>query len=266
MSEPERINVDVWRSAKVLGIFAVRSGFIDAGEEMLIERIGAAAEQRPILDIGVGGGRTIPLVAGDGDGYVAVDFIQEMVELTSAKYPAVRVEQADARDLAGFEDDSFGAVLFSFNGIDGLAHEDRAAVHRAAMRVLRPGGVYLYSTHNLDFCCAGRPPWHRSWWDLDNGPRAMLVYAARLPRRSLSYRRLAGLTERGDSWAVLVGSAYDFSILSHHVTPGEALAELERAGFQAPAEMYGPAGEKVTVATDTDGIPWLYLLARKPGQ
>jgi SAM-dependent methyltransferase len=264
MREPERINVDVWRSHKVLDIFAVRDGFIDAGEAMLLERIADEPSHRPILDIGVGGGRTIPLLAGGDDGYVAVDFLQEMVELTRAKHPGIRVEQADARDLSGFEDDSFGAVLFSFNGIDGLAHEDRAAVHRAAMRVLRPGGTYLYSTHNLDFCCAGRPPWHRSWWDLDNGPRAMLVYAARLPRRGLSYRRLRRLTERGESWAVLVGSAYDFRVLLHYVTPGEALAELERAGFQAPAEMYGPEGETIAPGADTDGVSWLYLLARKP--
>ena len=264
MREPERINVDVWRSDKVLDIFAVRDGFIDAGEAMLIERIAAEASHRPILDIGIGGGRTIPLLAGGDDGYVAVDFIQEMVDLTGSKHPGVRIEQADARDLAGFEDGSFGAVFFSFNGIDGLAHEDRAAVHRAAMRVLRPGGIYVYSTHNLDYCCAGHPPWHRSWWDLDNGLRAMLVYAARLPRRSLSYRRLRGLTERGESWAVLVGSAYDFSVLLHYVTPGEALAEIERAGFQEPAEMYGPAGEEIAAGADTDGVPWLYLLARKP--
>lgn len=265
MSEPERINKDVWRSHKVLDIFAVRDGFIDAGEEMLIERLLSAERQRPILDIGVGGGRTIPLLAGDG--YVAVDFLPEMVELTGAKHPGVRVEQADARDLSGFEDDSFGAVVFSFNGIDGLAHEDRAAVHRAAFRVLRPGGVYLYSTHNLDFCCAGHPPWHRSWWDLDNGLRAMLVYALRLPRRGRSYLRLRGMVERGSGgvgWAVLVGSAYDFSVLLHYVTPGEALAELQRAGFQAPAEMYGCEGETIAAGSDTDGVPWLYLLARKP--
>jgi SAM-dependent methyltransferase len=265
MREPERINADVWRSSKVLDIFAGREGCIDAGEAMLLERIAAEASHGPILDIGVGGGRTIPLLSGAGDGYVAVDYLEEMVELTRAQHPGVRVEQADARDLSDFEDESFGAVLFSFNGIDGVAHEDRVAVHHAVMRVLRPGGIYVYSTHNLDFCCAGRPPWDRSWWDLDNGPRAALAYAARLPRRSRSYRRLRELTVPGEGWAILVGSAYDFSVLWHHITPGEARAELHRAGVAGEVEMYASDGAEIAAGDDTDGTPWLYLLARKSG-
>jgi SAM-dependent methyltransferase len=265
MREPERIDADVWRSSEVLGIFAGREGYIDAGEAMLLTRIAAEVGREPILDIGVGGGRTIPLLSETSDEYVAVDYLQEMVALTRAQHPGVRVEQADARDLSEFEDESFGAVLFSFNGIDGVGHEDRVAVHRAVMRVLRPGGIYVYSTHNLDFCCAGRPPWDRSWWDLDNGPRAALAYAARLPRRSRSYRRLRGLTVPGDGWAIMVGSAYDFSVLWHHVNPEEARAELRRAGCSDEAEMYSSNGEQIAAGADTDGTPWLYLLARKSG-
>jgi SAM-dependent methyltransferase len=262
MSESEQINAGVWRSSRVLGIFAEREGFIDDGEALLLERLLAEAEGGPILDIGVGGGRTIPYLRGTG--YVAVDYLQEVVELARSRHPGVDIEQADARDLKAFADNSFSGALFSFNGIDGLANEDRRAVHRAVMRVLRPGGVFVYSTHNLAHCCAGRPPWDRSWWDLENGPRAMLAYAARLPRRSSSYRRLRGMTVRGDGWALLVGSAYDFSVLWHHVDPGEAVQELVRAGYQGEVEMFDTAGERVLPGQDTDGSPWLYMLGRKP--
>lgn len=265
MREPDQINADVWRSSEVLGIFAERDGPIDAGEQQLLARIAEQAQGLPILDIGVGGGRTIPLLAPLSEGYVAVDYLQEMVELARASHPGVRVEQADARDLAQFADDSFGAVLFSFNGIDGVAHEDRLAVHRAVLRVLRPGGIYVYSTHNLDFCCAGRPPWDRNWWDLDNGPRAALAYAARLPRRSRSYMALRGMTVHGEDWALLVGSAYNFSVLWHHLTPAAALAELAEAGYADGTEMYGGDGRRVTAASDTGGLSWLHMLARKPG-
>lgn len=264
MREPERINADVWRSKEVLGIFAGRDGPIDIGESRVLARIAEEAAGDPILDIGVGGGRTIPLLAPASDGYVAVDYLPEMVELARAEHPGVRVEQADARELEAFAPESFAAVLFSFNGIDGIAHEDRQAVHRAVMRVLRPGGVYVYSTHNLDFCCAGRPPWDRNWWDLDNGPRAALAYAARLPRRSRSYLRLRNMTVRGEDWAVLVGSAYDFSVLWHHVTPAAALAELEEAGYAAGSEILAGSGETIAPGDDTAGVPWIYMLARKP--
>lgn len=265
MRAAERINADVWSSRKVLSEFAARDGYIDPAEELLLPRLTEAAAGRPILDIGMGAGRTIPLLATPGDGYVAVDYLPEMVELARSLHPGVRIEQADARDLSAFADESFGAVFFSYNGIDGIAHEDRAAVHRAAMRVLDPGGSYLYSTHNLDYCAAGLPPWHRLNLDFDNGPRAMLSCVARMPERARSYHRLRPLTVRGQGWAVLVGSGYDYSVLWHHVTAAEAAAELERAGFVSPADVFDAAGRPVAPGRDaTEDSPWLYLLARKP--
>jgi|SRR6185437_8746725 len=266
MRAAESINAEVWSSRKVLGQFAARDGYIDPAEELLLARLTTSAAGRPILDVGMGAGRTIPLLATAGDGYVAVDYLPEMVELARSLHPGVRIEQADARDLSAFADGSFGAVFFSYNGIDGIAHEDRAAVHRAAMRVLEPGGTYLYSTHNLDYCAAGLPPWHRLNLDLDNGPRAMLACAVRMPQRARSYQHLRPLTSRGEGWAVLVGSGYDFTVLWHHVTPAEAAAELERAGFVSPVEIFDATGGTVSPrSSDTENSPWLYLLASKPG-
>ena len=264
MGAAERINAAVWSSAKVRDIFAARTGFIDAGERALLERLAAEARGRPILDIGVGAGRTIPLLTPHSDGYAAVDYLPEMVALARSRHPGVRIEQADARTLSPFSDASFGAVFFSFNGVDGLAHEDREDVHRAALRVLMPGGSYLFSTHNLNHLAAGRPPWHPLSWDLHNGPRAMLACAYRMPRRARSYRRLAPLATRGEGWAVLVGSGYDFSVLWHHVTTTEAAAELRRSGFSEPIEIYDDAGHALDAGAEAPDTPWLYVLARAP--
>ncbi len=43
MGAEERINAEVWSSRKVLGLFAARDGYIDAGEELLLPRLAAAA-------------------------------------------------------------------------------------------------------------------------------------------------------------------------------------------------------------------------------
>jgi hypothetical protein len=48
-------------------------------------------------------------------------------------------------------------------------------------------------------CTAGSHVWP--------SPARVLAAAARLPRRSRSYRRLREMTLRGDGWAVLVGAA-----------------------------------------------------------
>src|SRR4051794_6977477 len=117
MGAAERVNTGVWSSEKVLGILAAREGFIDDGERLLLGRLAGEAAGRPILDIGVGGGRTIPLLAPAAGGYVAVDYLPEMVALARSRHPDVRVELADARELSQFAAASFGAVFFSFNGI-----------------------------------------------------------------------------------------------------------------------------------------------------
>ncbi len=248
----------------MLDVFAARDGLIDAGERALLPRLLAVAQGGPILDVGIGAGRTIPLLAPRSEGYVAVDYLPEMVALARARHPGVRVEQADARELRAFADASFNAVYFSFNGIDGLAHEDRAAVHRAALRVLKPGGAYLFSTHNLDDPAAGRPPWHPLRWDVHNGPRALLSCACRMPRCARSYRRLAPLCKRGEEWAVLVGSGYDFTVLWHHVSAAEAAAEVGRAGFATPVEIFDDAGRALGPGDGSTRTPWLYVFARSP--
>jgi SAM-dependent methyltransferase len=264
--ESERINSDVWRSTEVLDIFARRDGLIDEGEALLVRRIAEEAERRPILDIGVGGGRTIAYLRGATDEYVAVDYLEEMVGLARSRHPDVRIEQGDARDLSMFADDSFGVVFFSYNGIDGISHEDRRQVHASVRRVLRPGGIFAYSTHNLGYCAAGRPPWARCQWDVDNGPGAMVAFARRLSSRSRSYRRLRNLTVRGDGWALLVGSGYDFSVLWHHVSFEEARRELDEAGYAPDIEVFDASGARVQAGQDTSSSPWFYLIAREPGQ
>jgi SAM-dependent methyltransferase len=263
-SDPERINTGVWQSGRVQDIFSRREGFVDDAEELMIGRLVGEAGGLPILDIGVGAGRTIPYLREASEEYVAVDYLPAMVDLARARHPQARVEQADARDLSMFADETFGGVFFSFNGIDGISHEARAEVHASVLRVLRPGGAFVFSTHNLDYACAGRPPWDRSRWDLYNGRRATVAFLARLPRRTRSYMRLRALTRRGDGWALLVGSGYDFSVLWHHVTAERAKRELAEAGYSPDIEVVDCSGAHVRPGESSGGSPWLYLLARKP--
>ncbi len=258
-------NRSVWRSAPVIDIIARRSGFTDAGEERAIALVAERARGRRILDIGVGGGRTVPILRSLSEDYVAVDYLPEMVELTRSNHPGVRVEHADARDLGSFRDGEFALVVFSLNGIDGLAHEDRARVFGAARRVLAPGGIFLYSTHNLEHPLAGRPPWARQRLPGRITPRSLAGWALRLPRRSLSYRRLRRLVTRGQGWAILVGASYEFGIVGHYVTLREALREPAACGYAPGVRVYGSSGEELEPGTDTRDSEWFHLIARAPG-
>jgi SAM-dependent methyltransferase len=264
-TELDQINRGVWRSSRVLEAFARRDGWMDPGEARVMEALADEARGQPILDIGVGTGRTLPHLRSLSEDYIAIDYLEEMVQLTSSRYPEARVEHGDARDLSAYPDGAFGLVVFSYNGIDGIAHEDRPKVLAAVDRVLRPGGLFAYSTHNLSHRCAGRPPWHPCWFRPSLGARAMASAAYRLPQSARSYRRLRPREIRADGWATMVDPAYSFSVVWHYVTIDEELRNLREAGF-SDLEVLTTAGEAVERAEATQESPWLHYLARKlPG-
>ncbi len=263
-TELDAINKGVWGSARVLGIFARRDGWTDPGEALVMRRLAEEGRGGSILDIGVGAGRTLPYLHSLGADYVAIDYVDEMVRLTRTRFPYARIEDGDARELGVFADATFDVVVFSFNGIDGVAHEDRPKVFGSVERVLRPGGLFAYSTHNLDHRCTGRAPWHPSRFRLGSGVRPVAGSLLRLPQSTPAYRRLRSRSVRGDGWASLVDSAYNFSVVWHYVTLDEAMRELRESGFTGVVDAYSTAGVRVDRAADTSESPWLHFVARKP--
>lgn len=102
-----------------------------------------------ILDVGIGGGRTIPFLATLAGEYTGIDSASEMVAACRAKFPERDLRVMDAADLTPIADNSFDAIVFTFNGIDYLfPAEKRDAFLGEAHRTLRPEGVLIFSTHN----------------------------------------------------------------------------------------------------------------------
>lgn len=101
-----------------------------------------------ILDLGVGAGRTAPHLSAIGSRYVGVDYSEEMVRTCRSRFPHLQFNVADASDLSQFADASFDAVVFSYNGLDCLPHEKRQNCLRECHRLLKAGGLYIFSTHN----------------------------------------------------------------------------------------------------------------------
>ena len=70
-------------------------------------------------------------------------------EVCPARYPQLEFHHGDATDLSRFEDRHFDAVVFSANGIEYIrTDEGRAKCLREVARVLKPGGVFVVSSHN----------------------------------------------------------------------------------------------------------------------
>lgn len=242
----------------------LRADYLDPGERLLYEAVRAEADGAPLLDLGVGGGRTVPALTAISRDYLALDYTPAMVAATRSRFPALDVREGDARDLRGLRDGHFQLVVFSCAGLDMVGRDDRARILAEVARVLRPGGAFVFSTHNWEHRRAqGELPWLEPG---ARGVRGRLRAAARLLRHGLRWRRnrraLAALGQREAEWAVLNSPYHDFSTLMHYVTLREQRAQLERAGFSPGAR--AASHEGAWVEGEGTPTPMLHLLARKP--
>ncbi len=102
-----------------------------------------------VLDLGCGAGRTTIGLAELGYQVVAIDLSDVLLNEARARFPALDFRHMDATRLE-FEAGAFDAVLFSYNGIDVIYPvEARLRCMAEAFRVLRPGGIFSLSSHNL---------------------------------------------------------------------------------------------------------------------
>jgi SAM-dependent methyltransferase len=248
--DPESANRKAWTDVGQIARFASAAGFIDRSERAIFGRIAADFASGEVLDIGVGGGRTVPLLAPTARRYVAVDFVPQLVEAASHRFPGVDIRLGDARAL-DFPDASFDLVVFSINGLDAIAHADRAVALREIRRVLRPSGAFVFSTHNLD----GPGPRERPWSippisvrQPRSSARTLLRRITKFRTSMANYRSSVALNERGPDWTVTVSGAHEFGLVVHYTTASAVQSELRDAGFDGAIELWDdreglPAGE-----------------------
>lgn len=142
----EESNFKAFSEPKVVELYANSFG-LQAAESYVFDKF--VAQGASILDIGVGGGRTTPYLAGKASHYIGVDYVKAMVDACAAKFPHNIFSCADATRLTGLEDASFDVVVFSFNGIDAIPmREGRRQCFSEVRRVLRPSGLFIFSSHN----------------------------------------------------------------------------------------------------------------------
>jgi SAM-dependent methyltransferase len=209
-----------------------------------------------VLDLGVGGGRTAGPLSRIASRYVGLDYSEGMVEACRARYPRLEFRLGDATDLSQFADGLFDAVLFSFNGIDYIrADEGRAKCLSEVTRVLKPGGVFVVSSHNAR--AIGVWPQLKTARGLQIPWRIIysLYASARLAARSLSH------------FAFWSGSGYvldpEFGGLAIYLsTPRTFALQIEAAGLDV-VDVVGGRYPDVQAVWLT---PWYYYACRKPFQ
>lgn len=136
------------------GSFAAESPF----ECWLLDRVVAAAGERPVVDAGCGPGYLTAHLVQAGADARGVDLSPAMVEQARARFPGVRFDVGDLLRLMRPEAaDGWGGVVAMYSLIH-LAGSELAPAVAALARPLAPGGVLALGLH------AGRDVRHLTTW------------------------------------------------------------------------------------------------------
>jgi SAM-dependent methyltransferase len=223
---------------------AVAQGWRDPGEEVALGIVAPLVRSKRVLDLGVGGGRTVGLLALLTEDYVGVDYSPDMVAACQARYPEKDFRVVDARDMSMFEDGSFEFVFFSYHGIDTVDEQDRKRIYSEIHRVLAEDGIFVFSTLNKDGRSYGETPFqlHRPGEAIDRSPKAAVFFLLRnardplrFPRRYRNWRAAKRRRVEGEGWATCALTVRDFILMNHFVTLERLRAELEEADFSVIA-------------------------------
>ena len=240
-------NMPVYNAPQVVAHYSTLD-YLSPAERLLFDKYLHRGDS--ILDLGVGGGRTTPYLASIASRYVGADYAAEMIVVCQRKFPNVPFVVADATRLSMFEDGTFDAVVMAFNGFDYvLGDESRKAALGEIRRVLKTGGLFLFSAHNPRAIWS-RPSWNQKRIDVlaarvagESGPffavvrvmggtvRAALAWlqSSVTAVRALSRRIARQAFWRGEGY--MVDSAHG-GLLTHYAVPDRIKAEVEAGGFQ----------------------------------
>ena len=154
-------NLQAFRTAKAVAECSVYRLFPE--EEYLFPKYYKAGES--VLDLACGMGRTTLLLQEMGLSVRGIDRSEVFIQIAKKRFPYLDL-RVGSYDCIEEPDSSFSHVLISFNGIDyAFPESQRVTALGECVRVLKPGGTFIYSSHNLKSmhwfspCYRNRLPW-----------------------------------------------------------------------------------------------------------
>jgi len=230
-----------------------------AAEDVVLQNINDSLQGYEVLDIGVGGGRTTSHLIGKVKSYTGIDFAAGMVRHCAETFPAGRHPNSRFLEMDAcrldFPSGSFDFVLFSFNGIDSIVADDRMRVLQEVFRVLKKGGSFLFSFHNIQ--------------SIDS------LFGLHIPKNPLNWRRelkrYRQVKKNNSSKAALIvrdhalikdGVNGDFGLEVMYVAPAWQQQCLRDAGF-THIKWYDLDGKEITATVENAKDHWLHAWCTK---
>ncbi|MBI3805421.1 MAG: class I SAM-dependent methyltransferase [Nitrospirae bacterium] len=219
---------------------------------------------KPILDLGVGGGRTVEALNAISADYVGIDYVEEMVAVCRKRFPEVRFKHADARSLTEFQDRSFALVFFACNGVSMVDHIGRLAILKEIYRLLTPGGFFIFSTYNRKNL-RYRELFQFPAFSFTNNPVKLAARSARFlmdtAARAINRIRFKSYEEQKPEYAMINDVCHNYATMLYYISPNDQRRQLETIGFLPHATAFDLTGDRVTRETQDDSLTYI---ARKP--
>ena len=228
------------------------------GEVMAFVKYQEDIAGRRVLELDCGAGRVTRYLGRWTTQVVGMDRSESLLGVCRRELPTLAFRQGDVLDLSAIGPERFDAVLYLLNAIDLLAHADRIVALAAIHRVLVPGGLFVFSSHNR----LGR--------DVRQGPRLQWSFnPATFARRTLSFgRSVINHRDRKryehaePEYELINDIAHDYSMVHYHIDYAQQAAQLARAGFDL-RDAYGVDGAPIGAVHDTADSSDIHYVARR---
>lgn len=252
----DEINRAVYYSPRVYRSYL--SDSLKAAESICLTKYQSHIQNKDVLDIGVGAGRTARYLAPLARRYEAVDYSPVMVAYVKKTMPRINVCQADFRDLTTFADESFDFILATDNVIDALPHLGRLRALSEAHRVLRRRGILVFSCHNLHYRKAFSGPQLR--WS--SNPLRLAANCAGYVLSMWNHLRVAPLRSRTSEYALLNDRGHHYACLHYHAAKSTVCSQLANVGLRF-LEAFDRNGQSLTDAGDDKEVPSILYVAER---
>ena len=251
----ENLNIKQrYETKSIVNFFSVDKE-LQLPEEAIINKYQAAIRNRAILDIGCGTGRTTEPLSKMSAEYIGIDYSSEMLKSCRKQYQDLTFACCDVRDMAMFADNRFDFVIFSFNGIDGIPHAGRIRGLEEIRRVLKPDGIFTFSSHNLNYK------------ELPFKAPEVFSTLEPLPFLRNFMKRLRYMKNKSqeiytDDYAILNWPTFSYRCFIYCIKKNKQIEQLSDVGFRE-IEIVNLKGEFIDVGAPDHEDRWLYYVCRK---
>jgi ubiquinone/menaquinone biosynthesis C-methylase UbiE len=253
-SSPENQNIRTYAKASIVGYYQ-QLNELQPAEQILLKDLSPSYK---MLDIGVGAGRTTKHFYPLTTQYLGIDNSAEMIAACRKRFPKLAettFQVGDARDMSCFADNQFDVILFSFNGIDYVSHDDRLRILREIYRVGKPGATSCFSSHNLQGF-EKLIDWKSqlSLNPITTYTNLVMLCLLRVLNPALSSKVLKKL-----SHTIIKDESHNFRLKTYYIRPQEQITQLENYFSNIQVYSWQNTQELLTEAERSGNTDmWLY--------